>query len=508
MSSSDKKLIVNTSILYFRTALMVIIGLYTSRVTMQALGVENYGIINAVSGFVSMFSLLSGSLTASGQRFITYEIGRNKSNVSQVFSATLKVFLILAFLLLVFAETGGLYIVNEVLNVPIDKRTEALIVYQVSVFSFLLSLINIPYNSIIVSYEKFDIFAYISILEAVLKLLTVSLLLIISYNSLILYSIFTLISSIIIRIIFMLYCKKHFSKETKIVKVVNNELFKGIFDFAGWSFFGNTATILNNQGINIILNIFCGVTLNAARGISTMVENVIVGFVNNFTIAINPQITKSYAQKDNDRLVKLMDFGMRLSFFLMSVMSIPVIVVIQDILNIWLGIFPEDSVDFIRICLVIATIHAMANPFLTVILATGNIRKYQLTVGIITLINIPIAYILLQSGYKPVWIYYTALTIYLFTFIIRLYFVNKLTGISVRKFYITIVSRLSIISAVSYIICIIFSDFFDTANIYQLFLYGISSCVAILSVIYYIGLYSYERHQIILVAKSKIFKKI
>lgn len=507
MQSSSKQLVKNTSILYFRTGLMLIIGLYTSRVTMQTLGIENYGIINAVGGFVAMFSLLSGSLTASGQRFITYEIGRNKFQISQVFSATFWVFFILAIFLFIFAETAGLYFVNEVLNIPDGKSNEAMVVYQASVLSFLITMLNIPYNSIIVAYEKFDIFAYISLLEAILKLATVASLLIIPYNPLIVYSILTLISSIIIRSIFQIFCRKRFKAETRIENVKDKKLFTGIFKFAGWSFIGNTATILNNQGVNIIINIFCGVTLNAARGIATMIENVIIGFVNNFTTALNPQITKSYALKDYTKLLQLMDLGMRMSFFLMAIIAIPISIVLPNILQIWLGVVPDYTVSFVRICLISATIHAMANPFLTTILATGDIKKYQIIVGGITLINIPISYLLLKTGCKPIYVYYSALAIYLLTFTIRLNIIKRKLNLSIINFYKTITTRLFLIAILALGICFVLSEYFNTELFIQLLLYAVCSCGSIISIVYVIGLHKNEKKQIAGLIRAKLQKK-
>ena len=420
MSKSNNKIILkNTIFLYFRTFILLILGLYTSRVTMQALGVEDYGIINVVSGFVSMFALVSGALTGACQRFITFELGKKDGNVTQIFSSTLYIQLGLAALIIILAETIGLYFINYKLNLPDGKLDEAQWVFQCSVISFVLNLINIPYNALIIAHEKMKAFAYISLVEAFLKLATVYSILILPYNSLILYSLLTLTSSTIVRFIYQIYCIKSFKGEVKLERVKDIHNFKSIFNFAGWAFLGNSATILNGQGINIILNIFVGVTINAARGIASMIESTVSSFVYNFTTALNPQITKSYAQNDLKRLYELLNFGTRLSFFLIIIISTPIIIVTPNLLKLWLTIYPEYSISFIRITLLIAIVQAMANPFVTAISATGKIRDYQLTVGLLTIANFPISYILLKNGLEPIWIYIASLVMYVITFIIR-----------------------------------------------------------------------------------------
>ena len=337
--TNNKTIFKNTIFLYFRTALLIVLGLYTSRITMQALGVENYGIINVVGGFVSMFALISGSLTSACQRFITFELGRENGNVRQVFSATFYIHLILAAIICILAETVGLYFVNHKLNLPAEKMPEVQWVFQCSIISFILNLINIPYNALIIAHEKLKSFAYISILEGVFKFLAVYSILLLPYNSLKVYSCLTLAFSIIVRLIYQVYCIRSFNSEAKLTSIRDYSVFKNIFGYAGWAFVGNSATLLNNQGLNIILNIFSGVTINAARGIAGMVETTITGFVNNFTTALNPQITKSYARNDTNRLSELLDFGTRIAFYLIILMSVPIIIITPDILNLWLTVY-------------------------------------------------------------------------------------------------------------------------------------------------------------------------
>ena len=502
--TNNKTIFKNTVFLYFRTALLIVLGLYTSRITMQALGVENYGIINVVGGFVSMFALISGSLTAACQRFITFELGRENGNVRQVFSATFYIHLILAAIICILAETVGLYFVNHKLNLPAEKMPEVQWVFQCSIISFILNLINIPYNALIIAHEKLKSFAYISILEGVFKFLAVYSILLLPYNSLKVYSCLTLAFSIIIRLIYQVYCIRSFNSEAKLTSIRDYSVFKNIFGYAGWAFVGNSATLLNNQGLNIILNIFSGVTINAARGIAGMVETTITGFVNNFTTALNPQITKAYAQNDKGRMIELLDLGMRLSYFLIIVLAVPIMLVTPDILTIWLGIYPDYAIPFIRITLLIAMVQSMANPFITAVCATGDIRLYQLTVGGLTLLNVPICYLLLKFGYDPISVYWSCLIVFVLTFFIRLWFVKMKVQVRVKEFLCNIALRILPLGIISGIISYLLSLCINTSSFIGLALFGISSCSCIASVIYLVGLKHSERSSVNEFVKSRL----
>lgn len=474
---------------------------------MQALGVENYGIINVVSGFVAMFSLISGALTGACQRFITFELGKPNGNVRQVFSSSFYIHIALAAIIVVLAETVGLYFVNNKLNLPTDKMDEVQWVFQCSVISFVLNLINIPYNALIIAHEKMKAFAYISLVEAFLKFATVYAILVLSYNALILYSILTLVSSTLVRFVYQIYCMRSFKEEARLERVRDKQSFKDIFSFAGWAFIGNSATLLNGQGINIILNLFVGVTINAARGIATMIESTVSSFVYNFTTALNPQITKSYAQKDAQRLSELLDLGTRLSFFLMIVMAVPIIIVTPNILQLWLTVYPDYAVAFVRLTLVIAIVQAMANPYITAICATGNIRNYQLVVGGITLANIPVCYILLYYGLDPVWVYVASLVMYIVTFLIRLIFVRNKAHIAVRWLGLTILLRLTPIAIISFTCSYLVSAYLKTDTWLGLIAFGSITCILSIILIYIIGLHKSERQFVLNLIQSKIFKK-
>lgn len=486
--SSNKRLAKNTIFLYIRTFVLLIIGVFTSRITLQALGVDNYGIVNVVSGFVAMFSLISGSLTAACQRFITFELGREESDVHGVFNTSVIVHLVLSVFVVIIAETIGLYFVNHKLNLPESEFYAIQWVYQCSIISFILSLINIPYNAIIIAHEKMRVFAYISLLEGVLKLLIVIALLYINSDKLILYSILGLCASIIIRLTFQFYCRKVFRDLVKVNFAFKPALMRKIFGFAGWSFIGNTATILSNQGVNMILNIFCGVVVNAARGIAVMIENVVNNFVYNFTTALNPQITKSYAANEVTRFEKLIEMGMRYSFYLMIIIVIPIIIVCNDILHVWFSVVPEYTTSFVQLTLINALVIAIGSPFLTALLATGKIRLYQIIVGGITLLNLPGSYLLLKLNFSPTSTYLLLITISFSSFLIRLFFVRKYANVRIRKIAKSVLLKLFPVGLLSFIFSYLLSIFIQHHNILGLALFAIASCLVTMVTIYGLGL--------------------
>lgn len=493
-STSKKRVVKNTAFLYIRTLIMLVIGVFTSRITLQALGVDDYGIINVVGGFVGMFSLISGSLTTACQRFLTYEMERADCNIRSVFSATLYIHFALSAIVLLLAETVGLYFIYNCLNLPQERYAAIFWVYQCSIISFILTLINVPFNALIVAHEKMDVYAYLSMLEVVLKLIVVILLLYAPTDKLILYAVLGLISSIILRITFQTYCHRKFGKDIKLKKNFDRKLIKEIFGFAGWSFVGNTAFIASNQGVNMIINIFCGVVVNAARGIAVMVENVIFSFVSNFTTAINPQITKAYATAQYDQLQDMTLLGLKVTFYLMLIMATPITISAPELLQIWFTTVPNYTSAFVRITLISATIQAIGNPFMTMLFATGRIRNYQLFSGTLLFLNLPGSYVLLKHGFPPTSVYFLSVVIAAIIFSCRFIFIKRQTGLPIGKYILQLVYFIPILG-----ICAITNVaiywLLPIENIFQLALYGILTLIINLITIYFFGINHNERQQ-------------
>lgn len=400
-SENNKRIAKNTLLLYARMFLLMVIGLYTSRVILNTLGVEDYGIYNVVGGIVVMFSFLSNSLSTASSRFITYDLGvGDLSLIKKTFGNIITIHLLLALIILILGETIGLWFVLNKLQTPENRMTAALWVYQFSIFSFVLNIISIPYNAIIIAHERMKAFAYISIIDAVLKLLIVYLLIVIPFDKLIVYAILFFCIQLLDRIIYGVYCVRHF-EEAKARISLDKQLFKKIFGFSIWTMNGCLAVAGYTQGLNILLNMFFGPTVNAARGIAVQVQNIVQNFCNNFLMALNPQITKSYAQNNLEYMHQLLKVSSKFSFFLLYIISLPLMLEAPLVLKWWLGIVPEHTVNFLRLILCASMLVTLSRPLVTSVHATGQIKKFQLVEGSMLLCIVPIAYILLKYWNIP-----------------------------------------------------------------------------------------------------------
>lgn len=405
-SKNNKRIAKNTLLLYVRMLFLMIISLYTSRVILNTLGVEDYGINNVVSGFIGMLGFLSGSLGAASSRFITYDLGiGDMVTMKRTFGNIVTIHLLLAVMILIFGETIGLWFVLNKLQIPENRMTAALWVYQFSIFSFMLSIVSVPYNATIIAHERMKAFAYISIVDAILKLLIVYLLVIIPYDKLIIYAILFFCIQVFDRVVYGVYCYRHF-EETKTKLAFNKKLFKEIFSFAVWTMNGNLAVIGYTQGINVLLNMFFGPVVNAARGIAVQVQTVVQNFCNNFQMALNPQLTKSYAQKDLAHMQQLLKVSSKFSFFLLYIISLPLMLEAPLVLKWWLGIVPEHTINFLRLILCSSMLVALSNPLVVSVHATGKIKKFQAIEGTMLLCIVPIAYVLLKLfGIRPEYVF-------------------------------------------------------------------------------------------------------
>ena len=353
-NENNKRIAKNTLLLYVRMLFTIIVGLYTSRIVLNTLGVNDYGLYNVVGGIVSMLGFLNSAMTAASQRFISFELGKqNKQKLEEVFSTSVTIHIIIACIIFITAETIGLWFLNTHMNIATSRMTAANWVYQCSIFTFMISVISVPYNACIVAHEHMKTFAYISIIEVSLKLAIVYLLLILSFDKLIIYAVLLLCVSLIIRMIYGIYCKKKFEECTYRFHF-NKKLFLEMFSFAGWSIIGNLGFSLKDQGSNVVLNLFCGTAINAARGVALQVNGIISNFSNNFLMALNPQITKQYATGDIPKSIQLVYAGCRYSFYLLSIISIPVMVNLDYILSLWLGIVPPYTKEFLFLTLITA----------------------------------------------------------------------------------------------------------------------------------------------------------
>ena len=503
---NNKRIAKNTMLLYGRMLLLMAISLYTSRVILNALGVEDYGIYNIVGGVVAMFSMLSGSLSAAISRFITFELGKgNKENLAKVFSASVTIQLGICAIVILLAETVGLWFLNSKMVIPENRLYAANWVYQLSLVTFVISLVSIPYNAAIIAHERMSAFAYISIFEAVNKLIVAYFIIISPFDKLIFYAIMIAMIAIIIRLIYGVYCKKRF-EECTYHFIYDHELLKQMFGFAGWNFIGASSALLRDQGGNIVINLFCGPAVNAARGIAFQVNTAVHSFVTNFMTALNPQITKSYASGDYQYMMTLIFQGARLSYYILLLLSLPVIVNTHYILHIWLGQVPEHTVLFVQLVLIFGMCESISSPLITAMLATGKIRNYQLVVGGFQMLNLPVSYILLRFGAIPETVLIVAIVISQLCLVSRLYMLRGLIGLKARDFikkvYANVIEVTILSVIVPFLLAIVLNN--DFLNFIVL---SIITVVSTLLVVFYVGCTMEERQFVVSKVKMMILKK-
>lgn len=502
--SNHKRIAKNTLLLYFRMFITMAIGLYTSRIVLQALGISDYGVYNVVGGIITMLSFLNAGMVASSQRFISYELGRNDiQQLKIVFCTSVNIHFLIALIAFILAETLGLWFINTQLNIDAERMVAANWVYQCSIFTFMVNVISVPYNSCIVAHEKMSVFAYISILEVILKLAVVFLLWIMPFDKLIVYAIMILGVSVLIRFCYTIYCKRHF-KECTYHLILDKKLFKEMFSFAGWSIIGNLGFSFKDQASNIILNIFYGTTLNAARGIGVQVSSIVNTFSSNFSMALNPQITKQYAAGNEDESRKLVYLGSRYSFYLLTLISIPVIVNVDYILELWLGIVPEYTSYFLVLSLITSLLYAVSGTVTTALQATGKIKVFQIGICILMLSELPLAYLLLHFGYPPYSVMYPTLFTYTIAIIFRFYLIKRMvSGYSYKYYVVKVLFPCLLIFTLSWITCHAINEFF-AAGFFSLIFSTLISIIIIASLVFGLGMDNPERKNTIKVIKKAI----
>lgn len=449
-SENNKRVAKNTLFLYFRMILIMLVTLYTSRVILAELGIKDYGIYNVVGGVVTMFSFINNCMTTSTQRFLTFALGkRDLKRLKDIFATSLNIHIIIGLLIIFLAETIGLWFVNNKLVISEDRIIAANWAYQFSILTFCVNIIQVPYNAVLIAHEKMNIYAYISILEVILKLLIVYLLTIVKTDKLIVYGILVFSVQLIIRAIYQFYCKKKF-EECKFRLFWNKCLYKQMSSFAGWNLLGSIAWLLQGQGLNIVLNLFFGPVVNAARGIASQVSSAVMNFISNFQVALNPQITKSYASDNIDNMEKLSYLGIKFSFLLLFTMAFPLCLNINYILHIWLVDVPNYTEIFIILIMMDSLLGSLfGGPLMTSISATGNIRNYQIFVNSIILCILPVSYFILKLGFDAPSVFCISIIFNLISGFIRFLFCRSQIGYSLKKYISRVLLPISMVSILS-----------------------------------------------------------
>lgn len=504
-SDNNKRIAKNTLLLYVRLLLTMVIGLYTSRVILNTLGISDYGINNVVAGFVSMFTLLTSSLSAAIGRFINVSLGKGDiQRLKTVFSTSVTIMLVMSVIMLIVAEPISLWFLNNKMNIPEGRMYAANWVLQFSLLSFVVNLISVPYNAIIIAHERMGVYAYMSIFDVTMKLVIVYMLYISSFDKLITYSFLFLCVGIIDRIIYGVYCDRHF-EEAHYRFVVDNSLLKNMGSFAGWNLFGSGSYLFNTQGVNIITNIFFGVTANAARGVANQVEGIVKQFVTNFTTAINPQIMKSYAKGDMDYLYSLVCRGAKFSYLLMLLFVVPFMFETEVLMQLWLKNYPPEAPMFLRLSLIGTMFDMLGNSTANAAWATGHIKKYYMYVATIGCLVFPISWVLFALGCPAYMSYVVFIVVYFILMFLKVNIIKGLISFNPMMFYKEVLGRIFPATIVSFILPAFFYFNMDSSLV-RTFIVIVASGLSTVASIYYIGMTKHERERVFHMMVSKIRK--
>lgn len=505
VSDNNKRIAKNTLILYVRMFILMGISLYTSRVILKVLGIDDFGIYNVAGGVVSMMGVLNGAMSVSTTRYLTFELGKGDMDaLKRTFSMCMTIYMMLSLAFLILAETIGLWFLNTQLTIPANRMTAVNWVFQFTIITTIFSLMTNPYNAVIISREKMGIYAYISLLDAALKLGIVFLLDVLSFDKLIVYGFLLMILHLIICAIYFIYCNRCY-QEAKYKFYWDKKLFKELLSYTGWNLFGSASGIAKGQGLNILLNMFFTPSVNAARGIAYQVNAVVSQFFTNFYTAIRPQITKYYAANDLDNMFKLVFRSSKMSFFLILLISLPLVIEAPFVINLWLGQLPDYVVPFMRLIVVITAVDAMATPLMTTAHATGQIALYQSVVGSMTILNIPISYIFLKFGFEPLIVFKVSLVISVINLFIRLWIVKRLVNFPVVDYIKKVFANGLFVTVVSAIIPILAYLHLEI-NFVTFVVICLISVVSTIVTVYCIGLQSNERTFVINTIKNKLHK--
>lgn len=491
-SQKNKRIAKNTIFLYLRMAFSMLVALYTSRVILNALGEDDYGIYGVVGGIVVFFNIIQGSLNAAISRFITFELGKGDSDrLSRVFSTSVNIQVVMSVVFLVFAEVFGVWFLEYKMNIPEGRMYAAHWVLQCSILSFVVGLLSVPYNATIIAHEHMGAFAYLSILSTFLNLGVALIINYVPFDKLIFYAFCIVGINVLMRIIYGIYCKVHFQEATwHFVK--DKALVKEMAGFAGWNFLGASSGVLLNQGVNILMNIFFGVAVNAARSIAGQIDGAVNMLVNNFTMALNPQITKSYASGDLSYMHDLVCKGAKYSFFIMLIPSLPILLETPQILELWLKQVPNYTVVFTRLTILISLNAVLSQTLITSMLATGDIKKYQIIVGGLNLSVFPLAYVAFKLGLPPYSSYIIQFVVYGIELVARVILLKGMIKLPIRKYINEVLLRVLFVAFCAALLPVIITTSMQE-NLIRLFVVTGVCVLCTFSSIYLLGLSKEER---------------
>lgn len=449
---NNRRIAKNTLFLYGRMLFSMLVSLYTARVVLNTLGASDYGLFNVVGGIIAIFSVLKALIATGTQRFLTFEMGSGSGidKLKAVFTTSLTTFLIIGGTVFILGETIGLWFVNTYLDIPTGREYAANVVYQVSIIAMLVSTIQVPYTAAIMSHERMDIYGYVGIGEPILRLVMVLLLPLMPFDKLITYAIMTLILSGTVTLIYTIMCQRLFD-ECRFVLRIDKSFFRSMVGFTVWNMLESISNMLNQQGLDVLINIFFGTTVNASRAVANQVNNAVHGFASNFLVAMFPQITKTYASKAYEECYNLMIRGAKFSYIILAMIIIPLFLNMDYILELWLKEPPLNAATFCKLILIAMIVRMVSEPLYTGIQATGHVKKYQVWTSSLTLLNIPICFALYKMGGAA----YTAFMVLILMSVIivacRVLFIKQLTDFPVKRYLKSIIVDCFVVTLIAYI---------------------------------------------------------
>ena len=491
-NNNSRRIAKNSMMLYIRMIFTMAVTLYTSRVVLNVLGVSEYGIYNVIGGVVMMFSSINTTMATAVQRFMNFEMGRkNFKGLNDIFNTSVIIHFFIAAIVFVLLETLGVWFLNAKMNIDPSRMEAANWVLQFSILAFIVTILSVPYDAVIIANEHMQAFAVISIIEVALKLFIAFSVAWFDFDKLKLYAVLTFGVSLVLRIIYGSYSKRHFA-EAKFKWEWHKDLFKEMLSFAGWNLIGVSSTLIRTQGINIVLNLFFGTLVNAAMGIANQVKTAVDQFTNNFLMALNPQITKSYASEDHEYLFKLVFNGSKYAFYLVFFLTLPILMETEYILKLWLKTVPDYTVIFVRLVLITSIIEALSKTLIQTMFATGNIRRYQIIVGSVTILNLPLAILFLYLGFQPQITMTIGIFIAIFAQQVRLQMLKTMVDLPVQRFYSQVLLVVVGVGTLSLIAPLIVT-YYMPSSFLRLVINCLVSVLSVFIAVYFIGLSKYEK---------------
>ncbi|MCM1309668.1 MAG: lipopolysaccharide biosynthesis protein [Bacteroides sp.] len=502
---NNKRILNNTLMLYFRMGVTMIVSLYTSRLNLKYLGIDNFGIWSVVGNVIVMVSFINGPLASATQRFINVAIGkRNNNSIKKIFNESLIINAIIGIGLLIILESLGVWFLNSQLTIPIDKIDAANVVYQIVLISFLLGIIRTPFDAIIIAYERFNFYALMGILEVVMKLAIVWLLPYAPYGeTLIFFAILNLSTVIISTVVYVWYCRKHYTI-ARFQWIWEKPLLKELLSFSGWSTFGSFATVMSSQGLSVLFNIFFGLAVNAAIGITNQVVNAINMFISNFQTAFRPQIVKTYAANERQSTFKLMCLSSKVSCYLIFLLGFPIALNIDYILSIWLTEIPPFTGVFCQLAIFAAIFEAIGAPLWMIVQADGHIKSYQIVISSTYLLIVCVSYMLFKFGFEPYWAFIVKCLMAVSALLIRIFYVKYLSNYSIRAMINYMYLPEFIVLGLSPILAFLVWKMIDTSSLLQFIASTIVFIITYIPIVWYLGITRRQRSLI----KSKVKLKL